>query len=84
MNTLTINFHPFTVGQEIDVHMNDGITIKDFAPLDEIINKINMYCSTIDIDKIYLCGNRNFVSKYYNELITNYAYDAKEIHIVEK
>ena len=84
INNLIVNFRPFALYQEIDIYVNGECIKQDFVILDEITNTINRYCVMYDIDRINLCGNRNFVSKFKNDLITNYAYDTKEINIIER
>jgi len=83
-NNLVVNFHPFMISQEIDVYQN-GVCIKqDFCTIEEIIDKIYTYCSIYDIPRINLCGNKDFISKFANELKARYSYGAKEINIIQR
>jgi len=84
INNLIVNFHPFMVLQEIDIYVNGECVKQDFVPLDEVTNDINGYCAMYDVHRINLCGNRDFVMKFKNELITDYDYEAKEINIIER
>lgn len=85
-NRIVVNFHPFMVSQEVICYVNGGQNKKiSWVPLDEVINQINYYCNEYNtIDKIYLCGNTNFVKKFQKDFMTKYANNRIEIAIVEK
>lgn len=81
-NNLVVMFNPFLVNQEIDVYQNGACVKQDYVTIEDVVDKIKIYCEMYDIPRINLCGNHHFVNKFEKALRTEYS--NKTINVIER
>lgn len=83
-NNLVVIFHLGMKDQEIDVYQDGACVKQDFCDTENLIDKICTYCAVYDIPRISLCGNKDFLNKFVEQLQTKFAYGTKEINIISR
>ena len=83
MDYIVVMFHPFEIKQEVKIYQH-GQCIDELYPcLDDTTKAIYTLSQEYHTDKIELCGNPSFVSKYVRELKSNFS-EMPEIEIISK
>ena len=83
MDHIIAIFHPFEIEQEIAVYQH-GECIKQIHPcLEDTVNAIYQLYQQYHIDKIELCGNPSFISKYIKDLKGKYS-NMPEVEIISQ
>lgn len=83
MEHIIVVFHPFEMEQEVMVYQH-GECVKLVRPhLEDIAKTICNFNNQYHPDRIEMCGNPSFVTKYIKELKSNFS-ELPEIEIIPR
>ena len=68
-NHIIVNFQPFVAKQEILVYINGNCEKQIYVSVDRIVDSVKGLKSTYNINKIDLCGNRDYLSFFKEKML---------------
>lgn len=71
-NHIIVNFQPFTAKQEILVYINGNCEKQIYVSVDRIVDSVKGLKSTYNINRIDLCGNRDYLSFFREKMLDDY------------
>ena len=71
-NHIIVNFQPFVAKQEILVYINGNCEKQIYVSVDRIVDSVKGLKSTYNINKIDLCGNRDYLSFFKEKRLDSY------------
>ena len=71
-NHIIVNFQPFVAKQEILVYINGNCEKQIYVSVDRIVDSVKGLKSTYNINKIDLCGNRDYLSFFKVFMLDSY------------
>ena len=71
--TIVVGLHPFTREQTVTIFNGKNPIDKAFPTLDNVVDIVNGFCSQYQINKIYLCGSKDFAIKYKKDMNSKFS-----------
>lgn len=84
MGHIIVNFQPFVVEQEILVYTNGECVYQAKVEIDRVPSVVKGLKNKFNIDKIDLCGNSQYLSRFKAELGSEFDNDETEITIYQR
>lgn len=83
MNHIICVFRPFTMNQNVMVYINGECVKTVSVDVDRIIDVVNGFKNQYNIDKIELCGNQSYLSKFQAEMNSKFG-NSCEINVIKR
>lgn len=84
MDHIIVNFQPFALQQEVLVYVDGACIYQTKVTIDEFHSTIKGLKDKFSINKVDLCGNSAYLSRFKAELGLEFGNDNTEINIYQR
>lgn len=84
MDHIIINFQPFSLEQDVFVYIDGKCIYQTKTTIDKFSSVVKGLKDKYDINKIDLCGNQEYLSRFKAELSLAFSKDNTEINIYQR
>lgn len=84
MNNIIVNFNPFMLEQSVLMY-SDGNCIEEIhSPIDRVTDVVMGLKNKYNVDRIDLCGNSDYLSRFKAEMNLKFGNNNTQINIYSK